>query len=155
MFKTILVPQDGSDLAARILPHVEQLVKLSGSRVVLLEVVPSAAAFASMAATPNAAVVDFTATADRIRGEAETHLRGVAQDLAKRGLRVEHMVREGDAGETITHTASEVDADLIAMTTHGRGGLERAVFGSVADSVVRTTSHPVYLLPIRDERAER
>jgi nucleotide-binding universal stress UspA family protein len=76
---------------------------------------------------------------------AESYLRRVAAALGGRGLEVQTMVVRGTPGEQIAATAAE-GYDLIAMATHGRGGFERLIVGSVADHVVRTADVPVLLV---------
>ena len=66
--------------------------------------------------------------------------------LRAAGLTVQTAVRTGDASPEIVAGAREEQADLIAMTTHGRGGLRRLLSGSTADGVLRHASVPVFLL---------
>jgi nucleotide-binding universal stress UspA family protein len=69
----------------------------------------------------------------------------------KVGADVEALVVEGDAADAIVETASAKQAGLIVMSSHGRGGLGRLVFGSVADAVLRRSPVPVLLLRSRGE----
>ena len=78
--------------------------------------------------------------------DAEEYLAPLAVDLRRHGIRVKTQVRRGPAAEEILRAASEASADLIAMTTHGRTGLGRLLLGSVAETVLRTTSLPVFLM---------
>ena len=64
------------------------------------------------------------------------------------------MVVLAAAAEAITQAAEESNVDVIAMTTHGRGGIERVVFGSVADAVVRSSTRPVFLVPMSEADRE-
>jgi len=80
------------------------------------------------------------------RQEAERYLVKVAEPMKEKGLRVECEVHQGSPAETIAAFAAHARADLIAMTTHARGGLERLFFGSVAEGVLRHASVPVLLL---------
>lgn len=75
------------------------------------------------------------------RREAEAHLRAAYQPGP--GGPIDYLVRDGDAPSEILHAADDVDADLIVVGTHGRGGLERLAFGSVAEAVLRRSSRPV------------
>ena len=83
---------------------------------------------------------------DNLRSEAEEYLASVATALRARGVRVTIHVRVGDAVSQILAGAREADADLIAMTTHGRGGLGRLMFGSIAEAVLRQAEIPVFLM---------
>jgi nucleotide-binding universal stress UspA family protein len=84
--------------------------------------------------------------------------RGTSGRFARRpgdhGLVIDSEVREGRAAETLAWRAGRLAADLIAMTTHGRGGLGRPVFGSVADEVLRTAPCPILLVRVSDESRE-
>jgi nucleotide-binding universal stress UspA family protein len=78
--------------------------------------------------------------------EAREYLAPLATQLAARGVRARTEVRRGDPVLEIAAVAAEVGADLIAMTTHGRSGLGRALFGSVAEAVLRRVEIPVFLM---------
>lgn len=99
------------------------------------------------------AMMDMVQLSDDGRREAQTYLDGVAVLLRKQGLRSRLVVALGEAADAIARAAEESAVDVIAMTTHGRGGIERALFGSVADAVVRGSTRPVFLVPIRSDRA--
>jgi nucleotide-binding universal stress UspA family protein len=73
-------------------------------------------------------------------------LASVATGLRARGVRATTQVRFGNAVGEILAGAREAEADLIAMTTHGRGGLGRLLFGSVAEAVLRQAEIPVFLM---------
>jgi nucleotide-binding universal stress UspA family protein len=80
------------------------------------------------------------------RIDAEEYLTPLAVDLRRRGVRVKTEVRRGEAAEEILKSAREAKADVIAMTTHGRTGLGRMLFGSVAETVLRESELPVLLM---------
>jgi len=78
---------------------------------------------------------------------SQEYLTAIAAELRAKGLRVDTQVRVGtNAVEEILAGARDVGADLIAMTTHGRGGLGRLLFGSVAEAVLRQADIPVFLM---------
>jgi nucleotide-binding universal stress UspA family protein len=83
---------------------------------------------------------------EKLRTDAEEYLNSVAVGLRGRGVRVTVQVRFGEAVAEILAGAREVGADLIAMTTHGRGGLGRLLFGSVAEAVLRQAEIPVFMM---------
>lgn len=141
MIRHILVPLDGSAVAESILPYVQELAAGTGARVTLLGVVDPLA--------PHDEVV-VSGPVD-IRGELwgaaaylHDYLGGVAGRLARAGVAAQARVVTGAVAEQIIETARTVD--LIAMTTHGRGGLDRLMHGSVADQVVRHATVPVLLV---------
>lgn len=158
MYKKILVPLDGSKLAEGVVPHVQDLARRYGSEVILMQVVPplsklvmetEAVAMGEARAGPEAA----TAVAKAERESAHAYLEGVAKRLRAEGIQVRAEILTGEAGDAVvTHAHSEL-VDLIAMSTHGRSGLGRLVYGSVADHVLRHAGAPVLL--IRSGRAEQ
>jgi nucleotide-binding universal stress UspA family protein len=78
--------------------------------------------------------------------KADEYLRAVAATPVLAGLRVFTTVRAGEAPQEIIGAARELQADVIAMSTHGRTGLRRLLFGSVAEAVVRAAHVPVFVL---------
>jgi nucleotide-binding universal stress UspA family protein len=136
MYKRILVPLDGSPLAARVLPHVQELAKSIGAEVVLLRV-----AFAHI--FPAADPLEIQVTAVQ---EAETYVVEWAKTLQDAGVRAEGKVRYGDPVEEILDHVSWDHIDLIAMATHGRTGVKRVVLGSVVEHVLRRAPVPMLLL---------
>jgi nucleotide-binding universal stress UspA family protein len=83
---------------------------------------------------------------ERAEARARDALRQAAEPLARAGLAVELDLRREPAAEAILAGAAEQGADLIVMSTHGRGGLDRVAHGSVADRVLRAAAVPVLLV---------
>ncbi len=135
MFQRILVPLDGSRLAEVILPDVLELAAQQQAEVVLLRV-------ALAHARPG---VELTEAQVHVVEEAERYLADVEHRLADRGIRVSNVVRYGRAAEEILDHARASGIDLIAMSTHGRSGIERVLLGSVAERVLREAPVPVFL----------
>jgi nucleotide-binding universal stress UspA family protein len=77
---------------------------------------------------------------------AETYVAGLAERLRKTGLHVETRALRGEIAPTIHAVSDETDTDLVVMSTHALTGPARAVLGSVADAVVRTSHRPVLLV---------
>ena len=145
----VLVCLDGSELAEQILPHVTDYALCSNSTVLLLQVVHEPVIVSP--GIPGAAPVSLTTGAMREEAKkaqirAESYLEEKAGRLREQGLRVVAVATLGKAGETITGYARENNVGLIAMATHGRGGLGRALFGSVADYVLRTSGLPLLII---------
>jgi nucleotide-binding universal stress UspA family protein len=135
VFHRILVPLDGSRLAEAILPDVEELAAQQGAELVLLRI-------ALAHALAGDALVEAQVQAVE---EAGGYLAEVEQRLAARGIRVSSAVRYGRAAEEILDHARTSGIDLIAMSTHGRSGIERVLLGSVAERVLREAPVPVLL----------
>ncbi len=142
MYKKILVPLDGSELAESALAHVRPLAKCMGSEIALLRVV-SVPVGAYMLVTEPRLIEDAT---QGVEDEVADYLKSVAATLRADGLKVSVQVGTGVIGDTIQDFATRVHADLIAMSTHGRGGLARLVIGSVADQLVRHSKVPILLV---------
>jgi HSP20 family protein len=150
-YRRILVPLDGSPEAEAILPLAEGLVdRVEGDLVLLRILIPFTAA--AMPELPSATIVEATYEA---QGDVDEYLSRLAQEIRQRGVRVQTATRSGDPARRIIETAGEMDAALIAMTTHGRSGLSRVVFGSVAESVAREASVPVLLVRAESRDAVR
>ncbi len=137
MLKTILVPLDGSVASELAVPFAEGISRATHAKLVLIRAVRQTVSFA-LGADP---------FREALAAYAERELKEVAGRLAEGGLEVEAQVWDGDAGPAIVEAAEKLRADIIVMSTHGRTGLGRALYGSVADQVLRTASVPVLLVP--------
>ena len=141
MYKRALIPLDGSSVAETIIPFILDIAGPLDMEVVLLRVVEPIPPMV-IEGSPHIDVEDVEAR----RTDAEEYLAPIAIDLRNKGVRVESRVRRGNPADAIVAAARESGADLIAMSTHGRGGLGRLVFGSVAQAVLRHVDFPVLLM---------
>lgn len=141
MYKKAIVPLDGSVVAEGILPFILEIAGPLDMEVVLMRVVvpipPSV-----IEGSRHVEIED----PDKRRAEAEEYVRPIAADLRAKGVRATTQVRRGEPTAEILAGAKEAGADLIAMTTHGRSGLGRLLFGSVAEAVLRHSEIPVFLM---------
>ena len=127
--KHVIVPLDGSLLAEQVLPHVVSLAKALGLTVTLLRV-----------------------ATHRQNGPLVHYLEAVAEKLRGEGLPSVKSRTIGDhPAETIVSVARETPHSMVAMTTHGRSGIRRAVLGSVTDHVVRHCGEPVLVIRAADK----
>jgi nucleotide-binding universal stress UspA family protein len=158
VYGKILVPLDGSKLAEGVLPHVQELARRFDSEVTLIQVVAplsrlvAEAVPASLETTGAAAAVGLEAAAEAVKAEhegARSYLESVAERWKAEKMKVQIEVAEGTAGDAIVDYAHHHGMDLIAMSTHGRSGLLRLVYGSVADHVLRHAGTPVLLIRSR------
>ncbi|MBI4673207.1 MAG: universal stress protein [Chloroflexi bacterium] len=147
MYRKILVPLDGSELAERVLPQVEPLARCLNAELILLRV-PVYAYEGAHAVSGFHGYATLPLPEERVEAikEAHDYLDRIKQDLVTRGLQVSTVLKEGETSESIIEFAQTQDVDLIAMSTHGRTGLRRAIFGSVAEDVLRRTGKPVLLI---------
>jgi nucleotide-binding universal stress UspA family protein len=143
MYHTILVPLDGSSRAEAILPHVESLAQALHSKVVLLRVVDPAAYAVGLEGMPLDATRDII---DVEVQEAERYLEGKGGELKALGIDVQTSVRYGAITQGILDAADSENADLIAMSSHGRTGLARLVYGSIASGVLNDAKRPLLIV---------
>lgn len=144
MYQRILVALDGSDVSEQALPHAEALAEKFGSTLVLLRAYPILSSTSVAASSPQ----DPTQIHRLEQQVAERYLAWNAERLRAKGHTVETALVAGTPAEEIVDRAKSAAADLIVMTTHGRGGLGRLVFGSVADEVLRKAACPVLLVRV-------
>jgi nucleotide-binding universal stress UspA family protein len=139
--KTILVPLDGSQTAEAALPYAEAIAGATGAAVHLLAVVESEAG------GPAGRPLQVRQYLGRIGQEAMTaYLDLTAGALRERGITAATTVVTGDPADEITAAAEDTPDAIIVMATHGRGGLDRWLIGSVADKVMRTATRPTLLV---------
>jgi nucleotide-binding universal stress UspA family protein len=141
MIRKIIIPLDGSPFAERVLAHLPRLGTPDKLELVLVRILETSRYYSYVA--PDAVhIFDFV----QWRQEADAYLKRIAWELREQGYRVYTMTVEGDVAGAICDVSDAQDADLIAMTTHGRAGVERWIMGSVADRVIRSARLPVYLV---------
>ncbi len=141
MYKRILIPLDGSTLSNGILPHAEVIAKAMDSELILLYVIPGTVPeFAVQSVTP---AINIYHEAE---SEMKIYLKRECSKLEKKGLRATYLIREGTVAETILEVAKIMEADMIAMSTHGRTGALRLLFGSVTEGVVHQSPLPVMVI---------
>jgi nucleotide-binding universal stress UspA family protein len=139
----ILIPLDGSPLAEKILEPAIALGELAGAEYTLFHAVIPLPAMTPDATIFAASVLDLELT-EKLAVESRTYLKGVAERLRARGLKVrERVVVQSSVAEAILAEAKQAGADAIALETHGRGGFARLLMGSVADKIVRASHTPV------------
>ena len=140
MFKRALVPLDGSMVAEGVVPFVVEIAGPLGLDLTLLHVV------APMPPLVAEAGPVLVGDVDTLRAEAEQYLVPFATELRAKGVRATIEARCGEPVAEILAAARESNADLIIMTTHGRTGFGRLLFGSVAEAVLRHADVPVFLM---------
>ncbi|HZQ07195.1 MAG TPA: universal stress protein [Anaerolineae bacterium] len=141
MYQKILVPLDGSPLAEAVLPHAEALAKSEGAELILLRVAVNPAA--EFAFSDPALAQTFVSD---MESDTKSYMSQMEQKMKQDGMRARSLIREGPIAETILAVANELNADLIAMSTHGRSGVQRWLMGSTADRVVNHSKIPVLLI---------
>jgi len=123
--RNLLLAVDGSDLALAALPGVIEIADLFEARVVLLRVLEE-----KSPETP---------------AEAEKQLKAIAKTIEKEGIETLSLIERGEPVDQILKALRFHEIDLLAMATHGRSGLTRAVMGSVSEDVLRRATVPILI----------
>ncbi len=156
MFANILVPLDGSDLGERALRTAESLAQIHDALIHLIHVVPwqpelegaksgFVAAISAQAAEHQQREARHLLEDRKVSGKE--YLEKIAAHLRGTGLKVETTIEEGAVDDKIIEYAENHHIDLVAMSTHGYGGIKRRLLGSVTDRVIRSSHTPVLVLP--------
>ncbi|MFC1897506.1 universal stress protein [Chloroflexota bacterium] len=149
MAEIILIPLDGSKMGEAALPYVEELVSKLSPRVkvefTLLQVVSLLTHYIA-AGEATVPIVYTEKEMEQIQQQAHNYLNNVGRNIKSKKIAVKIRIGIGTAAEEIIKIADEIDADLIAMSTHGRSGISRWAFGSVTDRVLRGGHKPVLVV---------
>jgi nucleotide-binding universal stress UspA family protein len=143
MYRTILVPLDGSRRAEAILPHVEKLAQQMGSTLILLQVVDPTSTAVGLEGMP---IDVLRQLIDEETQNAENYLRQKCSELSSNTVTATPLVRYGNIIQMIIEAAEDHGADLIALASHGRTGLARMFYGSVAAGILHRVDRPLLLI---------
>jgi nucleotide-binding universal stress UspA family protein len=149
-FKKILLPVDGSPFSEATFPYVEELIRNTNAEVILVEVSepPMVPSYGNRPINPTWVKYRDTLWA-KLQQHASEYLEGVKSDLIKRGIKIKSQVVKCEVGETahnIMQLAKKETVDLVVIATHGRTGISRWVYGSVATRVVEESVQPILLI---------
>jgi nucleotide-binding universal stress UspA family protein len=141
MYKTILAPLDGSKRAEAILPHLEELARSNKSRVIFMQVVePILIAVGAEFAFQTKDEYQV------LEEQAGQYLAGLKGEFRGKNIDAGVFVTHGPVVEAIIGAAVRENADLIAIASHGRTGLSRVFYGSVAAGVLHQIDRPLLLI---------
>lgn len=154
MLHSVLVPLDGSQLAEEALEYARAIVDPQGcvTLVSAVEVDALAAYGSEMMPLVRTAMPNYQDALNNLVPRAAEYLRGVAEGLEAQGLKVECIARIGDPAGVIVEIAREHHVDAIVISTHGRSGLGRFLFGSVTTKVLEAAHRPVFVIPSAQKR---
>ena len=143
MYHTILVPLDGSKRAEAILPHLEELARRYEAKVIFLQVIEPVL----LVGGPE--IVDMrqyeTAFEEQTK-QAEVYLNALKGEFRKKGIETRILTAQGPVVEAIINAAQHENVDLIAIASHGRSGISRVFYGSVAVGVLHRVDRPLLLI---------
>lgn len=132
----ILLPLDGSEAAASIVPYVERFATMIGAEVTLLGVAPS---------PPEDLPVDPSVAADF--GVITQYLEGMKRRLEENGISVDVDVEEGEASNVIRSCAARRGCGIIALSTRGRSATGPNLLGITTDMLMRSSTVPIVVIP--------
>ncbi|WP_435075705.1 universal stress protein [Halorubrum sp. HHNYT27] len=147
LYDRILVPTDGSAEGERAVAHALDLAAVHDADVHAIHVVDTAS-YAGMSME-----VSWEGLGELLRSDAAGAVEAVEELAAGTAIDVDTAVVEGSPSREIVRYAEAHDCDLVVMGTHGRGGIDRLLLGSVAETVVRAASVPVLTVQIDDDAA--
>ncbi len=154
MYQTLLVPLDGSPRAESILPHVEDLAAQFKSKVIFLQVVEPPLQFVNPSLYETTLQTDviheYLIDFKRRKEEITAYLAGIQAGFQQKGIDTAVLVEQGPAVETIISVAQRENAELIAIASHGRSGLSRVFYGSVAAGVMQKIDRPILIIRARN-----
>jgi len=144
--RIVLVPLDGSELSEHILDHPKDLMCASAkdTRLILLRVVEPVVTLYAGGSNAGMVSQDIQKQAE---DDAISYLKDLKNRLTKRKISVQTEIITGDPPNVILDYINNNDVDLVAMSTHGRSGISRWYFGSVAEKVIRHSKVPVLVSP--------
>ena len=144
MYQKILVPLDGSELAECVFPHVEAIAKGCGvGEVVFVRAVESFQMPSGHAYLSQEQIKEIDTDNDVA---AKDYLNQVVSQVKLDGVKVQTQVITGKAADSLADYATNNGFDLVVIATHGRGGVSRWVWGSVADRVLRSACVPLLMI---------
>ena len=149
-FKKILLPVDGSPFSETIFPYIEELTRDTNAEVILLEVSepPIVPSYGTRPINPTWEKYRDSIWTE-LQQQASEYLEEMKSDLVKRGWKIKSQIVKGEVGEvaqSIMQVAEKEKIDLVVIATHGRTGVSRWVYGSVANRIVEESLQPVLLI---------
>jgi nucleotide-binding universal stress UspA family protein len=148
MFTRILVPQDGSELAKQAVGPAVEIAKRFDATIVLARAVH--VSFGAMGDAYMATPDLYNDLYTQAQSEAQANLQAVAAEIQAAGVKVEAVILEGEPAGALVDLEASGQIDLVVMSTHGRSGLARFVYGSTAEQLLRHGTKPVMLIRAQD-----
>ena len=150
--RSILFPTDFSECANYALSYATSFARQAGASIICVHVIEPVVP--TVGYTGMAEPLPIADISDQLADSAERELPKIAECDECAGLEVEEVIAHGDAASEIVRVAGERGVDLIVISSHGRTGLGRMLFGSTAESVVRHAPCPVLVVKPPQERDE-
>ena len=147
MYKKILVPLDGSELAECALPHAEEIASKCGADIILVSVTERIQGYRPVEEYSSSLGIEMVPeAAGKLEKQGQKYLDRVAKGLERKGIKVQtEMLMGNPAEELIIYTKTE-NCDLVIMASHGRSGPSKWAHGSIADKVFRSSYIPILMV---------
>ena len=143
MYHTILAPLDGSKRAEAILPHLEEMARRYEAKVIFMQVIEPVSTIVG----PEIAYFDQGKEEfEELKKQVEAYLSGLKGEFRQKGIEARTLVVDGPVVGAIINAAERENADIIAIASHGRGGLSRVFYGSVAAGVLQRIDRPLLII---------
>lgn len=157
--KKILCPTDFSEHSYEAVKAAEELAKNLSATLILLHVVPPVPVSTTLQTGPTGysapsgtGSFNITEYIKELKSNAEKSLNDIVKNRIKEDIKAETVVlAEGEESDEINRYAEEKNVDMIVISTHGRTGLKRLMFGSVAEKIIRHTQKPVLTIRSKEE----
>ena len=153
--KKILIALDYDPSAQKIAETGYAFAKSMNAQLILLHITSDPAYYSSLNYSPIMGFDSFsnldiiqTDTTEVLKKAAQEYLDKIKQHLGDKSIQT--IVKDGDFGQSILDTATEMNVDVIVMGTHSRRGLDKILMGSVAEKVLHKSSIPLFIIPTRD-----
>lgn len=153
--KKILIALDYDPSAQKIAETGYAFAKSMNAQLILLHIISDPAYYSSLNYSPIMGFDSFsnldiiqTDTTEVLKKAAQEYLDKSKQHLGDKSIQT--VVKDGDFGQSILDTATEMNVDVIVMGTHSRRGLDKILMGSVAEKVLHKSSIPLFIIPTKD-----
>jgi len=150
----VLIALDYDPTAQKVAETGFALAKTMGAEVILLHIIADATYYSALEYSPVFGPLSFSdhdsshlLDADGLKNATNHFLNKVKHHLGDETIQT--LVKEGDFGESIVKTATDVHADIIVMGSHSRRWLDEILMGSVTEKVLHLTSIPLFIIPIK------
>lgn len=144
MYKKILVPLDGSPLAECVIPHIEAIAIPEAATVELISIVEPV----EIPTRGKIAISDedLKEINNSVKKEMHKYLDGIVERLKRSDIKAHHVILFGKPAESLIEYVNDNHIDLVIMATHGRSGITRWFWGSIAEKVLRAVTAPILLI---------
>lgn len=148
MLKHVMITLDGSDLALEALPYAKAIVQPNGKLTFLSVVdVPDFPLYDFYPAPIAITDKDYSGVVEDMLVKTEAYLDKLAEPYRNQGYTIDRIVKVGEPARVIIEEARDLGVDAIVMSTHGRTGFSRWLFGSITQKVLSAMPCPVFVVP--------